>query len=250
MTMAGNTINWAEQPLGKTTDAALAATLGVTTARVTHARRRLGIPGLRVVKDAERLAGPARGDIDWSKQPLGKMSDLDIAKAIGTHRARVRWARVYRGIPLFVETDALDAPGNGGPVNRELEAARMALWYGYPVTADPCRYCTEAKHRRALRGKREQMARWTDQGPACADHYASLPSCSKCAAPAAVDGDLCEGCLSLVIRAEREARGWRQSVPSLLPALDRGDVDQVRKGLRAFDRRQEKLSDRIQGQNQ
>jgi len=242
--MTDSIINWVEQPLGKTTDAALAAKLGVTTARVTHARRRLGIPGLRVVKEAERLAGPSKGDIDWSKQPLGKMSDLDIAKALGTHRARVRWARVYRGIPLFVEVDALEAPGNGGPVDRQLEAARMAQWYGYPVTADPCRYCTEARHRRALRGKREQMARWTDQGPACADHYASLPSCSKCSAPAAVDGDLCEGCLSLMIRAEREARGWRQCVPSLLPALDRGDVDQVRKGLRAFDRRQEKLQSR------
>lgn len=246
--MTDSTINWVEQPLGKTTDAALAATLGVTTARVTHARRRLGIPGLRVVRDAERLAGPSSGpgkrEINWDEQPLGKMSDLDIAKALGTHRARVRWARVYRGIPLFVEVDALEASGNGGPVDRQLEAARMAQWYGYPVTADPCRYCTEARHRRALRGKREHMIRLTDQGPACADHYASLPSCSKCAAPAAVYGDLCEGCLSLMIRAEREARGWRQCVPSLLPALDRGDVDQVRKGLRAFDRRQEKLQSR------
>lgn len=236
-----DSINWAEQPLGKTTDAALAAKLGITTFRVTHARRRLGIPGLRVIKDAERLAGPGkdpgRCEINWDEQPLGELPDLDIAKLLGTHRSRVRLARIRRGIPLYVAVDAFD---RGGPVDKQLKAARMAQWYGYPVTADPCRYCTEARHRRALRGKQNNMVRWTDQGPACADHYAALPSCSRCAAPAAVDGDLCEGCLSLMIRAEREARGWRQCVPSLLPALDRGDVDQVRKGLLAFDRRQER----------
>lgn len=226
-------IDWGSQPLGKITDAALAAQLGVTISRVTHARRRYGIPGLRVVKDAERLAGPGRGEINWDLQPLGQVSDLELAKALGTHRARVRLARVYRGIPLFVERED---PGTRG-VDRELERYRDSRWYRHPVTAEPCRYCTEARNKRALRGRRDQMVRWTDQGPSCSAHYAALPSCQKCDSPVTNDGDLCEECLTIVIRAERERGGWRKAIPTMPPAMKHGDVDAVRRGLRAFERK-------------
>lgn len=233
-------IDWTVQPLGKMTDAALAKQLGVTTAVVTHTRRKLGIPGLRVVNDAERLAGPGKNKIDWSVQPLGQMSDRDLARLLGTHRARVRLARVYRGIPLFVEKDtALDrnAQGHG---DAELEQLREWRWYRYPVTAEPCRYCTEARHMRALRKRADTMARWTDQGPACARHYVALPSCPNCPGPVTHDGDLCEDCTSLAERAERERCGWRREAHQTLPALERGDADQVRRGLRAFELKREK----------
>jgi hypothetical protein len=230
-------IDWTAQPLGKITDAALAKRLSVTTAVVTHTRRKLGIPGLRVVNDAKRLAGPGAGKIDWSVQPLGKMSDRDLAKILGTHRARVRLARVYRGIPLYVEQDtALDR----GPVGGELERSREGRWYRYPVTADECRYCTEARHKRQLRGRSDFMVRWTDQGPACARHYVALPQCSRCEAPAANEGDLCEECTTRAIRTEREEAGWRREIHLSVPALERGDVETVRRGIRAFERKREK----------
>lgn len=237
--MTTHAIDWTAQPLGKMTDAALAVQLGVTRAIVTHTRRKLGIPGLRVVKDAERLAGPGGGKIDWAAQPLGKMSDLDLARLLGTHRARVRLARVYRGIPLFVERDtALDLdPGHG---DRELEQLREGRWYRYPVTAEPCRYCTEARHMRALKIRAACMVRLTDQGPACSGHYVAMPSCANCTGPVSHEGDLCEDCTSLAERTERERCGWRREVPQLLPALERGDVEKVRQGLRAFEQKREK----------
>lgn len=235
--MTTHAIDWSAQPLGKIADTALAKQLGVTTAIVVHTRRRLGIPGLRVVKDSERLAGPGRGEIDWSKQPLGELPDLELAKILGTHRARVRLARIRRGIPLFVEKDT---SFGSGPAGGELERLREARWYRYPVTADPCRYCTEARHMRALKGRSNFMVRMTDQGPACARHYLALPQCPQCEAPATKDGGLCEGCTTKAIRTERELCGWRREVPQMLPSVDRGDVETVRRGIRAFEARQEK----------
>lgn len=240
-------IDWTTQPLGRVTDTALAVQLGVTTARVTHARRRLGIPGLRVVRDADRLSGPGRGEIDWDAQPLGELPDLELAERLGTHRARVRLARIRRGIPLYVKQDMTF--GSGVDRGDELTRAREAQWYRYPITADACRYCTEARNNRALKGRNDVMARWTDQGPACARHYASLPSCSRCLAPATNGEDLCEACLTQAIRAEREACGWRREVPLSMPAVAHGDVDAVRKGLRAFEQKRDREQQRIGGAN-
>lgn len=234
--MTTHAIDWTAQPLGKMTDAALAAQMGVTISAVAHARRRLGIPGLRVVSDAERLAGPGKGEIDWSKQPLGEMPDLELAKRLGTHRARVRLARIRRGIPLFVEKDRSFGGDHG---DRELEKLREGRWYRYPVTAEPCRYCTEARHMRALKGRSTFMVRWTDQGPSCSRHYSSLPCCSQCPGPVSHKGDLCEDCMSSADRAERERCGWRREVQYALPSVARGDVEQVRRGLRAFERKRE-----------
>lgn len=232
-------IDWTVLPIGKITDAALAAQIGVTTSAVTHARRRLGIPGLRVVKDAERLAGPGKGEIDWSAQPLGELPDLELARRLGTHRARVRLARIRRGIPLFVPKDtALDERVDQG--DRGLEQLREWRWYRYPVTAEPCRYCTEARHMRASKRRADGMARLTDQGPACSGHYVALPSCTQCTGPVSHKGDLCEACTNRADRAERERCGWRREVPQAIPALERGDVDQVRRGLRAFELKREK----------
>lgn len=222
-------IDWSAQPLGRITDAALAAQLGITTARVAHARRRLGIPGFRVVRDAERLAGPGRGEIDWDSQPLGQMPDLDLARLLGTHRARVRLARVKRGIPLFIRSEAIGETCGGD---------RDARWYRYPITAEKCRYCLEAIHRKALR-HHSGVIRWTDQGPACSGHYGALPSCAACSSPVTHAGDLCEDCATRQLRAEREACGWRRDVAIDLAVTKWGDVEDVRKGLRAFDRRRE-----------
>jgi hypothetical protein len=241
--MTTHAIDWTAQPLGKITDAALAKRLGVTTAVVTHTRRKLGIPGLRVVNDAERLAGPGAGKIDWSVQPLGKMSDRDLARLLGTHRARVRLARVYRGIPLYVEKDTALDHGRGNDQSQggaELDQFREWQWYRYPVTAKPCRYCTEARHMRALKKRADTMARCTDQGPSCSGHYVALPSCANCTGPVSHKGDLCEACTNNADRAERERCGWRREVHQMIPALERGDADTVRRGLIAFERKREK----------
>jgi hypothetical protein len=151
----------------------------------------------------------------------------------------VRLARVYRGIPLYVEQDtALDHGKNHG--GHELEQLREWQWYRYPVTAEPCRYCTEARHMRALKRRADTMARWTDQGPSCSGHYVALPSCAKCTGPVSHKGDLCEACTNNADRAERERCGWRCEVHQMIPALERGDADTVRRGIRAFERKREK----------
>jgi hypothetical protein len=68
----------------------------------------------------------------------------------------------------------------------------------------------------------------------------ALPQCSRCEAPAANEGDLCEECTTRAIRTEREEAGWRREIHLSVPALERGDVETVRRGIRAFERKREK----------
>jgi len=185
-----------------------------------------------VVADAEKSA-PA--EVDWNKQPLGEMSDLELSRAIGAPQARVRLARVARGIPPFVMPE--DLSGHGLDV--EQLRLRESRWYGHELTEEPCRYCAEARNSKAQRGKGKRMVRWTDQGPACAEHYAALPSCRECPSPAANSGELCDECLTALIRAEREAGGWRVFAPSPVSTVAKGDVEVIRRGLKAFESRQE-----------
>lgn len=43
--------------------------------------------------------------IDWDIQPLGEMSDAEIARQLDVSRERVRQMRAKRGIPRYVEPD-------------------------------------------------------------------------------------------------------------------------------------------------
>jgi hypothetical protein len=217
-------IDWTAQPLGQITDAALAARLGVRTSVVAQARRSLGILGHRdrpVALSATRGAG----GIDWSVQPLGQMSDRDLAQRLGIKTSWVALVRRWRGIPVFVARE--DVLSTGG-------LDRAARWYSYPIDVEVCRYCAEAVQRGSLRA-RDRIVRWTDQGPCCADHYGSLPECSHCSAPVSSEGDMCDACITRLIKAEHEAGHWRCDAPRTVCAVSQGDIEGVRRGLTAFE---------------
>jgi hypothetical protein len=115
---------------------------------------------------------------------------------------------------------------------------RAARWYGYPTTVEGCRYCAEAVKRGSLRA-RVRIVRWTDQGPCCADHYGSLPACSHCPAPVTDPGDMCDECITRLVRIERESGGWRRATPQTGCAVAQGDIESVRRGIKAFLRKRE-----------
>ncbi len=50
-------------------------------------------------------AGAPRLPIDWSIQPLGEMTDAEIARQLGVSRERVRQVRAREGIPKYVEPE-------------------------------------------------------------------------------------------------------------------------------------------------
>lgn len=84
-------IDWDAQPLGQTTDDAIARRLGCSRERVRQVRTARGIP---------RYA-PPRLQIDWSAQPLGKERDSAIATRLGVSMTTVRSARLAAGIARF-----------------------------------------------------------------------------------------------------------------------------------------------------
>ena len=47
-----------------------------------------------------------RAEVDWSIQPLGEMTDAEIARQLGVSRERVRQIRARAGIPKYVEPPA------------------------------------------------------------------------------------------------------------------------------------------------
>jgi hypothetical protein len=69
---------------------------------VRRAREELGIP----VQDHRKQASTHKG-IDWDKQPLGQMSDQDLAKRLGVFFTAVHKQRRKRGIPSFAEQNDL-----------------------------------------------------------------------------------------------------------------------------------------------
>lgn len=82
-------IDWnSESRLGVMNDTELALELGVTRQSVGCARRHRGIPP----------APPLVPAIDWSTQPLGKVSDRALAKTLGLGQLVVRRARRKLGI--------------------------------------------------------------------------------------------------------------------------------------------------------
>jgi hypothetical protein len=122
-------------------------------------------------------------------------------------------------------------------------ADRVARWYSYPITAEGCRYCAEGVKRGALRARAGVM-RWTDQGPCCVDHYRALPACSRCPAPVSSEGDMCDECVTRLMRAEREAGYWRCAALQTAGTVGQGDIESVRRGLAAFEGKQETRDNR------
>ena len=82
-------IDWDAQPLGKETDRAIAARVGVTYQAVSLQRKKRGIP-------AYGLNG-----INWDEQPLGEMYDRDLAEILGVSTTSVCSQRNQRGIPVM-----------------------------------------------------------------------------------------------------------------------------------------------------
>ena len=83
-------INWAKQPLGKSTDKELATRLGVTNSAVANQRYKRGIPAYKPM-----------GLVQWHNLPLGDWPDAEIAKKIGMSTAAVCIARRKLGITAW-----------------------------------------------------------------------------------------------------------------------------------------------------
>lgn len=100
---ANKGIDWDAARLGELPDTRIAAALGVSPKSVWHARKVRGIPPApRSMHRPKQLIGRAGSKrIDWSKVPLGKLSDAAIARSRGLHRMSVAYARKVRGIPAW-----------------------------------------------------------------------------------------------------------------------------------------------------
>ncbi len=92
-------IDWSRVALGDKPDHEVAADLGCLVADVSRARRRHGIPQ-RFAENAHAGSGISL-NIDWDQQPLGEMSDRDIARSLGCSAPSVLGARRKRGIAVF-----------------------------------------------------------------------------------------------------------------------------------------------------
>lgn len=82
-------IDWNAQPLGKSSDRALAQALHVTHPTVRRHRKLRGIPAYGV----ESLV------IDWGAQPLGEIPDAELSRRLGVSKFTVMRQRNKRGIP-------------------------------------------------------------------------------------------------------------------------------------------------------
>lgn len=97
-------IDWDAQPLGVETDAELARRLDCATSTVTEARRRRGIAPADAGKHRISSSGPV-ALVDWSRQPLGQMTDTALAHQLGVHPTTVRHHRVLRDIPPYARIE-------------------------------------------------------------------------------------------------------------------------------------------------
>lgn len=99
----GTAVDWSKvrDELGITPDDVLAIRLDCSAAVV--ARHRCAIGRRR------RVSGPLK--IDWDAQPLGKVSDTQLAHELGVHPTAVRHARERRGLlPLSIRRLVADVP--------------------------------------------------------------------------------------------------------------------------------------------
>jgi transposase-like protein len=87
-------IDWSTVEWGNKTNAELARELGCTANTVAYRRKKLNIP----YPDGKNFDDRAAKGIDWDAQPLGKMSDAQIARDLGVHHTTVQLARKRRGI--------------------------------------------------------------------------------------------------------------------------------------------------------
>jgi RNA polymerase sigma factor (sigma-70 family) len=91
-------IIWDDVPWGTASDGELAKRLGISSGMVGAYRRALGIPAFR---GAHCAKGASREPIKWDRQPLGRTSDLSIARNLGITASEVTLARSLRGIKPF-----------------------------------------------------------------------------------------------------------------------------------------------------
>lgn len=134
-------IDWDSQPLGKFSDAEIAKRVGVAKKTVTGARRRRGIPGFIPPSQPlkPKLPKPSVEEIQrefWDSQPLGKMSDVDLAKLTGYCKATVTNQRTRRGIPRYRVIDFIDWDAQGLGTQTDLEISkRLGISYHHVATA-------------------------------------------------------------------------------------------------------------------
>lgn len=84
------------------TDGELAKKLDISIGAVFFQRKKRGIP------PARRRANSRAKNIDWDKEPLGKMTDTAIAKKHGVSITAVHMARKKRGIPALGQRSKVD----------------------------------------------------------------------------------------------------------------------------------------------
>jgi len=92
-------IDWDNQPLGQVPDTQLAKILSCAPSQVTLARHRRSIPSYT---DLVGIDYPTKAaGIDWSRQPLGKKPDCELAWTLGVSEPRVAAARRARNIETY-----------------------------------------------------------------------------------------------------------------------------------------------------
>ena len=106
-------INWDAQPLGQVSDKALAERLGQRVHTVAHARFVRGIPrctrgGIHNTGTPQPHGCLMTTGIVWDAQPLGRVSDKELAKRLGVSANAVCGARQRRGIPGKGRQNAID----------------------------------------------------------------------------------------------------------------------------------------------
>lgn len=157
---------WDEQPLGNIPDRVLAERLGVTTSLVGQQRRKRGICA---ALDAGVPPGPNPSrrprDIDWDSQPLGEVSDEEIARRLGVGSSTVGRKRQERGIPPLREDKASKGTDYSNVPLGRIPDAEIAEALGLDArsVADARKRrgipaCKEGYHRRVLRKRGMTLA--------------------------------------------------------------------------------------------
>lgn len=90
-------IDWDNQPLGQISDTQLANRLNISSSAVKRQREIREIPPSEV---GENIANGRAflSTIDWTKQPLGVISDMKLAKILGCNRTTVSRYREKLGV--------------------------------------------------------------------------------------------------------------------------------------------------------
>lgn len=113
-------IDWDALPLGRVPDREIAEEYGVSHKAVAEARRRRGLAAewAQRASCSAKPKAPRRRRIDWSAQPLGQISDLEIARRLGCAVSAVWSARRRLAIPV--------APRRHAERNATIVAAHVA----------------------------------------------------------------------------------------------------------------------------